>query len=617
MKKHYLFAALCLSANIVLAEPWTAQRAVAEIGGEDAWRPFNHTMFTIEEAIMNYFGCPVEYVYGSIVPKPLVKGINNAAYNVEYPVRFFSSLFRAEGEAAWDETCRFLINSTVGIGGLFDPAQNWFGIIDSSSSFAGTFNAWGIGEGYPLIIPFVPFGNVRDDCGYVVDQAFDPKTYINIFFDTGIYIGWTYSLWPNYGAMLMDPWEDSIRYAADPYEMYRTALGVRSIFLRDLGPYHYATDYIAGTAPKHRGEPRAQLQKPEGLKGNWRDIEGFEPYSPALDTFRMQRFKPRRSDDFWWMRHSLWNGEFVRDVEDHDTYGFAQGSTNKVVFVVPGLGTDHRTDAALAMGELINDAGASVVICDSSFVAEYIKTTNEGVPPGYMPKDAERFEAFVTSLLKDLQAEGKIANDVEVSFVGWSMGGLMVSHLAARFVDNPPAFSLGECVALNPPVAYETIESVINGNLAFSSNWTKDEFVARFEDLVCRGQLWAKFHDKPVPDLTEAEAGYGVAFLLTSRIPCSIDEYFHEKVRSAYPELMIDTETYNANVGMKSVGDKLQGQHFSIIHTWDDPLETDDDRAWLDATFGEQITWFSAGGHCGMFYTPECQDEILTRLKLK
>ena len=71
------------------------------------------------------------------------------------------------------------------------------------------------------------------------------------------------------------------------------------------------------------------------------------------------------------------------------------------------------------------------------------------------------------------------------------------------------------------------------------------------------------------------------------------------------------------HIGMKPIEDTLRGNaHLSAIHTWDDFLLGPGGRDFLDNAFGDRITWFSAGAHCGMFHTPEFKQEVLARLKL-
>jgi len=189
-----------VAAGVCIAEPqesvpqaeleWSAQRLGDEIAGEDPWQGFNRTMFGIEEVVMNYFATPLSHVYCSLIPKPLILGIDNALDNSEYPVRFFATLLRGEGRCAWDETKRFAVNTVLGVGGLFDPAANWFGIFTTDASLSGTFAEWGIPRGRSLILPFVPRAHVRGCTGYVLDQGLDPKTYIDIFYPNSGRITW-------------------------------------------------------------------------------------------------------------------------------------------------------------------------------------------------------------------------------------------------------------------------------------------------------------------------------------------------------------------------------------------------------------------------------------------
>jgi len=145
-----------VDANAPTGQAWSIQRFRREFCGEDAWEPFNRFMFGVFDCCMEYAADPFCYLYSSIIPKPLIKGIDNFSENLEEPCAIFSNLFMGEWLPAWDETRRFFINSTLGIGGLFDPAEDWFYIFASDASLSDTFTKWGIPSGPPLAIPFLP-----------------------------------------------------------------------------------------------------------------------------------------------------------------------------------------------------------------------------------------------------------------------------------------------------------------------------------------------------------------------------------------------------------------------------------------------------------------------------
>ena len=120
-----LMTAVALGNYIAGAHPieipkekeWSALRVGNEIAGEDSWQGFNRAMFGIQDVIMDYVAAPINHVYCSVLPKPVIRGVDNAIDNSEYPIRFVATLLRGEGGCAWDETKRFAANT------LGDPAR--------------------------------------------------------------------------------------------------------------------------------------------------------------------------------------------------------------------------------------------------------------------------------------------------------------------------------------------------------------------------------------------------------------------------------------------------------------------------------------------------------------
>ena len=90
-------------------DEWSALRIGGEIAGEDSWHGFNNAMFVVQDVLIEYGAKPLNYVYCSILPRPLIIGIDNAVDNSEYPVRFFSTLFRGEGGCDSSICCALLL----------------------------------------------------------------------------------------------------------------------------------------------------------------------------------------------------------------------------------------------------------------------------------------------------------------------------------------------------------------------------------------------------------------------------------------------------------------------------------------------------------------------------
>ena len=174
-----LFAGCASTPEPAPAEgPWTPSELSFALSGNDPVEGFNRSMFAVTDFGMEYVVDPLGRVYTSILPRPAIEKFNNLCVNLEFPARAFSCLGRAEFGGAWDELCRFLINTTVGIAGLFDPAGAWFDIYSTESDFGQMFAAWGIGPGCTFILPFMASLNVRDGAGSIFDMAVDIKTHI-------------------------------------------------------------------------------------------------------------------------------------------------------------------------------------------------------------------------------------------------------------------------------------------------------------------------------------------------------------------------------------------------------------------------------------------------------
>ena len=611
---------------------WSALQVSREIAGEDDWRGFNRFMFAVQDAAMDYIATPINHVYCSVLPKPVIRGVDNAIDNSEYPIRVVATLLRGEGGCAWDETKRFAINTVLGIGGLFDPAKNWFGIFSTGASLSGTFATWGIPRGPSLVLPFVPRVHVRDCAGYILDQGLDPKTYIDFFFPTGIGIGWSAALWPNDLAMAIDPWNANIKSSADPYEAYRRAIAAKTLLDEKLAVYHYMNELVANEEGTRRPPVCKPPLRPAGLKGRWRDLAGYEPRTPAIDTLRIRLFAPTRDNDFWWMRSSVFNGDFAKDVAMRTVaiapgfqdarYGFVPASAHsapqqrkRLVFVIPGIGGECDSASALAMAELMHDAGASAVTLDNPFNWRYAISANRGILPGNLPEDARRLSAFMRAVIDDLSRNG-LVDDAEVSVVGWSMGGLYVSYLAKLENDGELGFKVDSLLAVNPPVDFNYAISTLESFIEPSRSWSREQMLEKFVDVTPRLLVWDNIHFDSTPDISEEDARYTVAAFLAATLPelvtCVTGEESSVSPRDYLTGFVPDSARH---VGMKTVEDVLRGNaRVSVIHTWDDFLLDAGDRDFLDNTFGDRITWFSAGAHCGMFHTPEFKREVLARL---
>jgi len=151
----------------------------------DPWEPFNERMFELNRRLDRYFLKPAAKVYNKIMPEPFQVLISNGFDNIRFVKRAANSLLQGKWSGAGREVARFLINSTLGIGGLFDAAKYWE-IEKSREDFGQTLAVWGSGPGPYLVLPFLEPLTVRDGIGKAVDGAMDPLSYVLPFLWAGV-----------------------------------------------------------------------------------------------------------------------------------------------------------------------------------------------------------------------------------------------------------------------------------------------------------------------------------------------------------------------------------------------------------------------------------------------
>jgi len=144
----------------------------------DPWEPFNTVMFEFNRKVDKYALKPVAEAYNFVLPDAVQVGIDNFFRNVRFVPRFMNNVFQAKAKGAGIEMGRFLINSTVGIGGFFDPAKHWWHLDTPDEDAGQTLAVYGVKPGPYLVLPFLPPLTLRDGIGYVTDLALDPINWL-------------------------------------------------------------------------------------------------------------------------------------------------------------------------------------------------------------------------------------------------------------------------------------------------------------------------------------------------------------------------------------------------------------------------------------------------------
>ena len=149
-----------------------------EIEEYDPWENFNEKMFAFNYNFDKYILKPVAKGYNFVMPDMFQQMIGHGFDNIQVVPKLVNNILQWNWKGFAIEVGRFLINSTLGIGGLFDIARQEFGLEKTKVDFGQTLGKWGFPPGPFLVLPFMPPMTVRDGIGTGVDGAMDPLGYV-------------------------------------------------------------------------------------------------------------------------------------------------------------------------------------------------------------------------------------------------------------------------------------------------------------------------------------------------------------------------------------------------------------------------------------------------------
>jgi phospholipid-binding lipoprotein MlaA len=153
-------------------------------GANDPYEATNRKIFDMNMSLDRHVMKPVAQTYVNVVPEPVRDSVHNFLTNLDLPVTFANDILQGEFERSGETLARLGVNTTLGIGGLFDVATQ-AGVPFHTEDFGQTLAVWGSGEGPYIMWPFYGPSNPRDTAGTIVDIGFDPLTYV----------GWRSKFW--------------------------------------------------------------------------------------------------------------------------------------------------------------------------------------------------------------------------------------------------------------------------------------------------------------------------------------------------------------------------------------------------------------------------------------
>ncbi len=214
-----IIAALSLSACVTL--PPNSPRSP-----QDPWESWNRGVYRVNDKLDHAVARPLARTYVRILPRPIRTGVRNFFENLGTTTVMFNDALQGKFLASANDLGRFLLNSTLGLGGILDPATP-AGLDKNNEDFGQTLGHWGVHPGPFIELPLLGPSDLRDGPARLVDAYTSPRQYIR---NTGV-------KWGLFGVNLIDtragllPLDDTLQQAYDPYAFVRDAYLSRRAYL--------------------------------------------------------------------------------------------------------------------------------------------------------------------------------------------------------------------------------------------------------------------------------------------------------------------------------------------------------------------------------------------------
>ena len=196
-----------------------SKQAKAQPKIRDPLQPMNRGFYHFNDKLYLWVIKPSSRGYSKVVPRPVRSCVHRFFENVEYPIHLVNNLLQGKIKAAGIETGRFVVNSTVGVAGLFDPAKHWK-LKAHPADFDQTLGFYGVGPWFYLHLPIFGPCSARGGAGLMADGMLSPWMYVGgpaVSFGVPAYNG------VNEASFKMKDYETLKKTTVDPYVAMRSA----------------------------------------------------------------------------------------------------------------------------------------------------------------------------------------------------------------------------------------------------------------------------------------------------------------------------------------------------------------------------------------------------------
>ena len=665
MKRYFIFLLFFILAMPVQAENSKYPDFGKLYLGVDKYEKFNRKMFNANLAINKYAIRPITIIWKSILPKYGIERLKFAYNNILYPRRVVSALIQKDFKAAGRTTARFIVNSSAGLGGMFDPAKRFLKIKPVNEDMEQALAKLKVKSGPYLVVPILNSTTPRGLFGYALDSALDPTSYVGSYVIAAIKACFTI----NNAAASQKGIKTVLNGYIDPYDIARKAYGLKSAILnsnldrdevideKDNVKLSKNEDYIFNVADIEA------LQSAETIKGSTSTdeilydeglipdiiLKNFNSKHPVADSMRTALFNIEGVEKSFWEEDSIWNMSFkekiktasVNVTEGRYPYKFKyimqKDKTSPVAIIYPSIGEGINSHHSVHFAKLLYDKGYSVVIQGSAFHYDFYNSMPVDYRPGLPLNDAKYLRQTTGKIIDFLQEKYNCKFKDKI-VMGTSYGAISTLFLG-DLEEKEHLLNISKFISINPPIELIYAMNEIDKN---SEDYEKDENNLKEKTNLSVAKVIQKLGQKQNGENIEElpfeadEAKLITGFVMHQKLSDLMyaienvkegeqKEFYENMNNTSYSDYakkyLTDKnnptlDALNKKSSLHYIKDYLQNsKNYIIYHSLDDYLVNYEQLKKLKSYSGKKMRLIDKGAHLGFLYREEFLDDFKKQIQ--
>lgn len=637
--------------------------------GEDKFENFNRKMFALNSKLNKFIARPVHIIWSSIMPKYGIERIQCVYNNIEYPKRLASCLLQKDFAGVKSETKRFITNTTIGLGGLFDPAEKLFNLKPVSENMDQALCNCKMKSGHYVVLPILSSSCPRSLLARLIEAALDPSVYLASPLTSIIKGGFVINR-----TTFMQPFARMIESTyADPYDISKKLYGMENyIKTKDLDRKDLlSTDakliedkLIANTNKENLesvAEQIKQIHDDEAVLGGLDELadnsfstasynlapdiwlSDYKAQSPVVDSLRTALFDYPNINKSIWNELSIWNRSFAKRIKsdkislfpDRDDYKYKyilqKDKTAPLAIFYPSVGEGVDSHHSVVFAKIFYDAGYSVLIQGSHFQWEFAKSMPKGYCPGLPARDVDNLKLLTGKIINKLEKEENCKFKDKL-LVGTSFGGMSTLFLADK-ENKQNTLGISKFIAISPPIelVYAIKQADKNGeDFDYNSYDSKHKLATTAAKIIqiTNKKNNPKFKFEGLP-FSEEEGKLIVSFIMRQKLSdlvFTIEEANKNKKSDIYDYInnlsfkdyaekyLLDNsggslEDLRYDTSLYSIASFLkENKNYKIYHSLDDFFVNKNQLEQLKLYSPTNVVCLNNGSHLGFLYRKEFQD---------